>query len=383
MLNIHISPIDPTTAKLVCRLITATLPEWFGVPEANLRYAHGMLSRVSFVASADNTYIGLITLEFPYPGNANIYWMAVNKAYQNKKVGKKLLRVAEQYCYESGYSSLTVETLSPKQNIIPYLKSYFFYEKCGFKPLFEMHTYGPENLMVYMQKQLSLDYFTFVDLTHVLSPDIPHWNAHCGFENVIYSDGESLESVKFCSQYLKMHAGTGTHIDAPSHCIPGGLSISDIPLQSLITRCYVIDISNKAFDRYVVSVDDIQEFEEEHDRIQKNSVVIFYTGWSKYWNDPVMYRNELVFPSISRHVAEYLLWRDVAGVGIDTLSVDVADSGYPVHQLILGAGKYIIENIANAEQLHASGNYLMTLPIKIKSGTEAPIRLLGLKLKER
>lgn len=384
MKNINISLIDPTTAKLICRLITATLPEWFGVPEANLRYAHGVLSRISFAASIDNNYIGLITLEFPYPGNANIYWMAVSKGHQGKSVGKRLLRAAENYCYEHGFSSLTVETLSPKQNIIPYFKSYYFYEKCGFRPLFAMHTYGPDNLMVYMQKNLSLDQFVYIDLTHVISSDVPHWNAGCGYTSTMECN-HALPDVKvnFYTQYIQMYAGIGTHIDAPSHCVSGGLGISDIPLQSLVTRCYMIDVSNKVHDRYSISVDDIQEFEDAYDRIKKNSVVLFYTGWSKRWNTPQLYRNDLIFPSVSKHAAEYLLWRDIAGLGIDTLSADCVDSGYPVHQLMLNAGKYLIENVANANQLDNTGNYIMTLPIKILDGTEAPVRLVGLKSKEK
>lgn len=382
MEKIHINLIDPATAKVVCRLITATLPEWFGIPEANQRYAHGVLSRVSFAASIDNAYIGLITLEFPYPGNANIYWMAVNRTHQGKSIGRKLLRAAEQYCYENGYVSLTVETLSPKQNFIPYLKTYHFYEKCGFKPLFEMHTYGPDNLMVYMQKNLSLDHFTFVDLTHTLTSNVPNWEIGCGFENNIKHDyHQSDAQVKFRIQHLQMGAGIGTHMDAPAHCISGGLTISEVPLQSLITRCYVINVADRAHEKYLVTVDDLQHFEEKHDRIHKNSVVIIYTGWSQHWNTPEKYRNNLVFPSVSEHAADYLLWRDVAGIGIDTLSVDTAESGYPVHKKMLGEGKYLVENVANANLLDPTGNYIMTLPIKIKDGTEAPVRLIGLKSK--
>ncbi len=157
MNDIDIKKCNPNLAMKICRQITATLPEWFGIPEANERYAQGMLDRVSFAACLGNDYIGMITLEFPYPNNANIYWLAVEKAYHRKNVGKKLLQTAENYCLERGCSSLTVETLSQKQNDKNYLKTYYFYEEAGFKPLFEMHTYDPNHLMVYMQKTLNLN----------------------------------------------------------------------------------------------------------------------------------------------------------------------------------------------------------------------------------
>lgn len=71
------------------------------------------------------------------------------------------------------------------------------------------------------------------------------------------------------------------------------------------------------------------------------------------------------------------------GLGIDTLSPDTRDSGFPVHQLVLGAGKYIIENIANAKKLPTTGCCIIALPIKIQHGTESPIRLVGIRSKEK
>src|SRR5579862_4022830 len=91
MENISIKIIEPTRATEICRAITATLPQWFGIPEANARYEQGMLERKSFVASIDSEYVGMITLEFPYPNNANIFWMAVSKEHHHKHIGTKLL----------------------------------------------------------------------------------------------------------------------------------------------------------------------------------------------------------------------------------------------------------------------------------------------------
>ncbi len=232
-----------------------------------------------------------------------------------------------------------------------------------------------------MQKLLNLDDFIFIDLTHSLSSAIPHWGSGCGFHNKIETDYvKDSDSVKFRTQSIQMVAGIGTHMDAPSHCIPGAANISEIPLQSLIAPCRVINVSDKAHERYSVSVDDIKTFENDYGIIPKGTLVIVYTGWDKWWSQPEKYRNELIFPSISKEATEMLLARDIAGLGIDTLSPDAGDSGFPVHQLILGAGKYIVENIANAEKLDAVG-YVIALPMKIQDGTEAPIRLVGVKSK--
>jgi kynurenine formamidase len=72
-----------------------------------------------------------------------------------------------------------------------------------------------------------------------------------------------------------------------------------------------------------------------------------------------------------------LLQRSIAGIGIDTLSCDRGDQGFPVHRIILGAGKYLVENIANAKELPPTGGRILVLPLKLEHGTEAPVRLVA------
>lgn len=215
----------------------------------------------------------------------------------------------------------------------------------------------------------------FLDLTHELTAEVPCWEGGCGF-NLTTTAGYAESGFEV--QQISMHAGIGTHMDAPAHCIPGGASISDLPLAKLIAPCIKIDISHKAHENYQLSLADIKEFEIQHGEISPGSFCLVYTGWEKYWPDPKRYRNDLKFPSISKSAGEYLLMREVVGLGIDTLSPDLPDSGYPVHQIILGAGKYIVENIANAKTLPAIGSYILALPMKVKNGTEAPLRLIAI-----
>lgn len=150
--HFKIQQIEPTLAEKICRDITADLPDYFGIPEANERYAKGMRERVSFAANIDTQYVGLITIEFPFTNNANIYWMAVKKKYQRVNVGTSLIQYAVEYCRGKNCISLSVETLSPKNENEDYLKTYRFYEKRQFKPLFELPTYGTDFLMIYLQK---------------------------------------------------------------------------------------------------------------------------------------------------------------------------------------------------------------------------------------
>ena len=218
-----------------------------------------------------------------------------------------------------------------------------------------------------------------IDLTHTLHADIPHWGTGCAFHHTIGLDYKDCPGdVKFKVCNLTMHAGIGTHMDAPAHCFPDGKTIDKMPLSELIVPCVMIDVSDKAHETYNVSRDDIIAFETQHGTIPQNSCVLIYTGWEQHWNNPEKYRNNLIFPSISVKAAELLVSRNIIGIGIDTLSPDRANDGFPVHNILLGAGKYIIENVANAKALTPTGAYVMALPIKIQDGTEAPIRLVGM-----
>lgn len=224
--------------------------------------------------------------------------------------------------------------------------------------------------------------FKLIDLTHSLSPQIPTWSGGCGFEHTLNSDYDPQAIYKFRTHKIRMHEGIGTHMDAPAHCIPGGKCIDELELNDLSAPCCVIDISSQAHERYSLTVQDIEVFEAQHGAIPRGCFIIVYTGWERHWNTPEKYRNNYLFPSISKDAASALLERHIVGLGIDTLSPDRSEDGFPVHQLILGAGKFIVENVANASKLPPVGAYSLAFPMKIQGGTEAPIRLVGMIIKQ-
>ena len=105
----------------------------------------------------------------------------------------------------------------------------------------------------------------FVDLTHTVMPNIPNWDGGCGFERAVlfdYDPSGPADATTFLVHEIKMGAGIGTHVDAPSHCCPGAASIADIPLEDLISPCLVVDVSGNTVDEnYIVSMEDIHAFE--------------------------------------------------------------------------------------------------------------------------
>lgn len=223
------------------------------------------------------------------------------------------------------------------------------------------------------------DDFTAIDLTHQLTKDMPSWDGGKAMDFTLALDYPDCTAPDVFRKYdIKSSTGIGTHLDAPAHVVPGGRTIDQLTLKELIVPCVVIDVSNESSETYVAMPEVVKKFEQEHGTIPAQSVVIFCTGWDKKWNTPEQYHNKHVFPSVHISTAELLLARGVAGIGIDTFSCDTGERGFPVHRAVLGADKYLIENIANAGQLPATGAKVLVLPMNIKSATEAPLRLIAI-----
>ncbi len=217
-----------------------------------------------------------------------------------------------------------------------------------------------------------------IDLTHPLDWSVPTWNGGCGFHAEIKMDyPQGLRVLSY-----KMHAGIGTHMDAPSHFFQEGKHIADISLQELFVPLVILDVSKEAHADFLIGPKELLAFEKRHGKIPKGSAVIANTGWAKKWRDTAAYRNpdaqgRMHFPGFQGEGAEFLLERGIVGVGIDTLSPDGTNQGFPVHEAILGNGKYILENLTQLEEVPPLGAYLIALPLKIREGTESAVRAVA------
>ena len=221
--------------------------------------------------------------------------------------------------------------------------------------------------------------FKIVDLTHTISPLIPTFDGKCHFHLSVALDYNECQSPNiFRVNKMEAQTGIGTHLDAPAHAIPGGQTVEALDIKNLVVDCVVIRVEEEAHEKYMIMPEVVEKFEKDHGKIPPNSFVIFYTGWEKFWSTPEKYHNGHKYPAVLRSTAELLLKREIAGIGTDTLSADAGGEDFPVHRVILGAGKYLVENIANAKDLPPTGAKIIIAPMKIKDGTEAPIRLIAL-----
>jgi kynurenine formamidase len=154
--------------------------------------------------------------------------------------------------------------------------------------------------------------------------------------------------------------------------------LDEIKLDELFMQRHVINTSSKCNETYIVTANDIHEYEKSYGTITAKSCVMLYTGWSKHWDSPAEYHNHHKYPSISIDAAQILLDRDVFAIGIDTMSPDRMADDFPIHRMWLGADKILIENVANLDQMPAVGSHIIAFPLKIKDAVEFPVRVVGI-----
>lgn len=222
-----------------------------------------------------------------------------------------------------------------------------------------------------------------IDLTYPLNLKNAYWPGDSPspftYEPVATIERDGVFSGKYSTlEHL------GTHIDAPNHFVAGQSSVDQIPLEKLIGPAVVIDVSSKAAknDDYQLAVDEVLSWEKAHGKVSAGAIVLLNTGWGKRWNDYAKYKNadekgKLHFPGFSKEAARFLVnERNINGIGIDTLSADYGPStDFMVHHIINGAGKYILENIANLDMLPPAGAALLIAPIKIEGGSGGQARI--------
>lgn len=153
---------------------------------------------------------------------------------------------------------------------------------------------------------------------------------------------------------------TGTHIDAPSHYIEGGVTVDDIPFDLLIGPARVLDCSDAG-----------EVIEPGHiaGRLDGARTILIKTRFSgRQEFDPG-------YPSLSPETAEMIVDAGVTCIGIDAPSIEPFCGDGSIHRLLLGSGAVILELLDLSTV--PEGDYLMTaLPMRLKGADGSPARVI-------
>lgn len=227
-----------------------------------------------------------------------------------------------------------------------------------------------------------------IDLTHPFNEKTIYWPTAKGFELEKRGWGFTKKGYFYASNIFKTPEHGGTHMDAPIHFAKGKWTVDQIPVERLTGEAAVIDLRSKIKDNanYLISKNDIVYWEQKNEELGSSHIVLFNTGWARFWGNKKKYLGtdkfedveNLHFPGLSQEAAEYLVSKKVKGVGLDTPSLDYGQSkDFWAHRIILEANIYGLENVANLDRLPSKGSTLYVAPMKIEQGTGAPTRILA------
>lgn len=259
----------------------------------------------------------------------------------------------------------------------------------------------------------------WVDCTHIVTPSSPFFPGGQVFLRCPASRGgafavgeHSMTDQSHAREVIITGCDVGTHMDSPRHFFAHLPSISDLSVSSMAgVPLVIVDITAKCEiqDRlaltspvadYAITVDDLVEVQNKFgSRAQWNgALVIANTGWWKRFveaqkeNDAEIYKTGglpkgnlltttgMWFPGFSQEAAAWLLECNVHGIGIDTLSLDCGSSTeFPVHNTMLGAGKYQIENVDLSPFSGLKGHQVgraFAAPMLVEGAFESQTRLM-------
>jgi kynurenine formamidase len=222
-----------------------------------------------------------------------------------------------------------------------------------------------------------------VDLGHPLSAADPTWSGTPVFSRTV---DETIAKDGYTAGHFSSDEHFGTHFDAPAH-FGGAWTVDQVPVARLVSRpgvCINIAAQSREHEDYRLTVADVQAFERAQGPIPEGAVVFVATGWDRFWREPARYRNERQgvkhFPGLSVEAATYLAKdRKVAGIGIDTLSVDYGPSTiFEVHRITMPLNVYHVENAAGLTTLPPKGFLVTVAPIDIAGGSGGPTRVFAM-----
>jgi kynurenine formamidase len=232
----------------------------------------------------------------------------------------------------------------------------------------------------------------YIDLTHVIAPNIPVWHgfgpskfepSQAGSDIKGYAkrgDVFSYEKHGFEATHYDLTTDQlGTQLDPPAHWAPEYPSIDELPPTYAVRPLVVISIVDQVArdPGYHLQVADIEAFEAGHGQIPEGSVVFVRSDWSKDWPNPELATTR-PFPGVSLDALKFLHeQRHILFHGHEPLDTDTTPTLEGEHWL-LHNGYTQAEGVANLEGVPATGCLVAMGFPKFKGGTGGYARYVAI-----
>jgi len=178
----------------------------------------------------------------------------------------------------------------------------------------------------------------------------------------------AADGYRVTSLSISTHAGT--HVDAPSHLLPDGPTLSDYPIEAFSMDARLVDVT--VGPREPIEPDAVPDGTGA-------DVVVFRTGFDARWGRD-RYRDH---PYLAVETADALAERG-QHVALDAASPDPSPSpradadgpdGYPAHRALFARDRLVFENLRGLDGL-PSRFRLDAFPLRI-GADGAPVRAVA------
>ncbi|MDR1650398.1 MAG: cyclase family protein [Synergistaceae bacterium] len=225
----------------------------------------------------------------------------------------------------------------------------------------------------------------WIDLTHELSPETPHWYGFqpLGVKKLFDFDAAPMKVFEYTlpGQY-------GTHVDVPSHFDANGRSMEAIGADELAFPICVIDKSKEsaANHDYALTKEDVLAWEAEYGQIPEGAFVAFRSDWSHRKPSEIDNNDsegKAHYPGWDLDCVKWLAdERRVGAIGHETPDTDPAaceaQTGFLAEAYILKAGRLNVELLKNLDQLPPVGAVVFVVFPRLRGGTGFPARVFAI-----
>jgi arylformamidase len=151
---------------------------------------------------------------------------------------------------------------------------------------------------------------------------------------VIFEDLKQFEFDGVRESSIHLYSHTGTHIDAPSHFMHHGNTIDQMPLQTFIGPCMILDMT--------AVTECITRRDLEAVSINAGDIILFKTTNSfLHPTDP--FASNFIY--LEQSGAAYLADHKIKAVGIDYLGIERNQPDHATHTILMEANIGILEGL--------------------------------------
>ncbi|MBN1892653.1 MAG: cyclase family protein [Clostridiales bacterium] len=168
---------------------------------------------------------------------------------------------------------------------------------------------------------------------------------------------------------LSLGSHTGTHIDAPSHFLPQGASVTDLDLHCFIGEAICVKPRMERSMKDGRSIIDLSSHQRK--AIREGDRVIFSTGWEEKAGTPEFF---IDYPLFSEELIEFLRKKRLILLGADLPTFAGRVDPFRMHRDLFAANTVFAEGLVRTAQLPEKRFFFSAAPLRIENGDGCPVR---------